>query len=185
MAQPYMQSVYETIPFTTDLTVLCEAGAQPTKLGGMFQLFSMVIDTLFRNRIDAEVFTSVKSGISDYRMRYDRRTPSIVNIFDERHFSDFCGLASRMNYKDTESTDFEKTLGVECIFTDDEKFKVEDIPLVSSDEEYQKVLEGKTPFCKDSIYFIKVDSVASNSGIQEKYIEYLIYTPSEAILAYN
>lgn len=184
--ETYIQVAYKAAPYTTDLESLQKSGVQVTKLGGIFQLFSTVMDTLFRDRVDSEIFSRMKQGISDSKMKFKPNVRSFINIYDERRFEEFCALGVGTTFEDKATDSFEKTVNSTLIFTDDPGFDQSKIPFVIDEKEFNTKYTNKLlPYKTDYVYLLKMVSSVQQEGVLESMEEYVIYIPSKLMNNYE
>ena len=178
MASPFIESIYNHLGYVEDLSELHECGVSSTILGGRVPFFSLMFDRLFRDELPSPLFHLIKSGLDDAKYKTFEGKRSLVSLYDDRYYGDFCKMGMRLWFEDEETGDFEKTLDIDLIYTNDLKFNLHKIPMIWDASDYEQMLaKDRVPFKKDKVYIMRVESVACTGEISEEYFEYLVYFP--------
>lgn len=174
-------ALWKVVGYPTDLRQIRE-GLVITKLGGVFQQFSVAADTLFRGRINEALLMQIMARLDLKNCVASPDFVSLIYVMSDNCFDDFASLAVSLEYILDEYK--EQVIDTRCYYTNDEQFK--GIPDFKGGDSYDEYLRNTEKwYDKSKVYFISIDSLSVLRGCAEKAREYLIYIPSDMITRYE
>lgn len=172
-----LNQVLSSTPYFCSLRNIERTGVIPCRLGGIYQCLSVLYRQLFKEKLKPEIYDTILSTINDTEMRHSKVTPSLVHVYTEDAYGEFCAMCCNTRY--TERGYSENTLAVDCLYTNDKRgFDLENLPSPTSVIAFNLIKKQGTPvFDKSSIYFIKIRTQEILAGRKSIYYDYVFFIP--------
>lgn len=161
----------------TSGTSLHSTGVLVEKIDGEIPLLYDALERILMPFITYNEWVNLVSKLPMYRKV---KKGTCVFILTEKTFNEFNCLIANVN------TDVEKTVSLQCLYTDDEAFNVFDLPIIETNLQFESIKKGLLHFARpDKLYVIKTTTTlisGCNSNHIENFCDFIFYIPKSCLL---